>query len=86
MFLLINFSEHSDPQAPNRSNSNVLKHIENGIEVGNTRLAVATLAAHVAATQNISIAGERLDAQESIEHSSYNRIRHRHPPMPHGVI
>ena len=74
------FSDQSDPQGLNRNPSEVLQKIRNGIEVGNTRLAVAALAAHIAATTNISLTGENPPLRENVDSYSNNRIRHRHPP------
>ena len=60
--------------------SEVLEKIRGGIEVGNTRLAVAALAAHIAATTNISLTGENQPCRVGNTDSyTNNRIRHRNP-------
>ena len=60
--------------------SEVLERIRGGVEVGNTRLAVAALAAHIAATTNISLTGENQSYRnDNTESYTTNRIRHRNP-------
>ncbi len=83
-FLLIGFSEQSDPHGQKRNPAEVLEKIRNGIEVGNTRLAVAALAAHIAATTNISLTGDNPPVRGGVDSYSNNRVRHRHPQ--HTVI
>ena len=73
-------SEQSDPQVVRPNPSEVLDKIRGGIEVGNTKLAVAALAAHIAATTNISLTGENQPYQGgNAESYNTNRIRHRNP-------
>ena len=74
------YSEQSDPQVVRPNPSEVLDKIRGGIEVGNTKLAVAALAAHIAATTNISLTGENQPYQGgNAESYNTNRIRHRNP-------
>lgn len=75
-----NFSEQSNLQGQKRNPADVLDRIRNGIEVGNTKLAVAALAAHIASTANLSLAGENPPVRANMDLHSNNRIRHRHPP------
>ena len=82
VFLLIPFifSEQSDPQGMRPNPSEVLDKIRGGIEVGNTRLAVAALAAHIAATTGVSLTEENPSYQGgNAETYTNNRIRHRNP-------
>ena len=73
-------SEQSDPQGIRPNPSEVLERIRGGVEVGNTRLAVAALAAHIAATTNISLTGENQSYRnDNTESCTANRIRHRNP-------
>ena len=53
--------------------------------VGNTKLAVVALAAHVAATSNISmVSNKKKDAEEHMEYDNGSRIRLRR--SAHEVI
>ena len=71
-------SEQGYPHGPAKPHE-VLDRIRTGAETGNTRLAVAALAAHIAATTNISLTGENSEYRESAAPYENNRIRHRNP-------
>ena len=74
----LSFGEQSDAQGNRTTPSEVLERIRGGAEVGNTRLAVAALAAHIAATTNISLTGENQPyRKENAELCTPNKIRHR---------
>ena len=71
-------SEQGYPHGPAKPHE-VLDRIRTRAETGNTRLAVAALAAHIAATTNISLTGENSEYRESAAPYENNRIRHRNP-------
>jgi hypothetical protein len=73
-----NFSQQSDHQG--QKAVDVIERIRNGREVGNTKLAVAALAAHIASTASISLTAEKPPIRENVDSYSSNRIRQRHPP------